>query len=174
MEEHIKQIYRERFREVRDNNRDLAILSHGGISFYRKTSVLEYDIDLLKKKNYKVIEFEGEFITNRQELHFDLKQKLEFPDYYGMNFDALVDCLIDYEVDENGVLIVFRNLNNLDSESIQILLDVFTGKIRRALTFRKHLILMVQVNDVKFKIEPVGAINFWFWNDYEWFEDDRY
>ncbi len=33
--------------------------------------------------------------TNREEFHHYIRKELDFPDYYGCNFDALHDCLTD-------------------------------------------------------------------------------
>lgn len=34
-------------------------------------------------------------ISSKEELHTAIRQELNFPDYYGMNLDALSDCLTD-------------------------------------------------------------------------------
>ncbi|MBO4901759.1 MAG: barstar family protein [Lachnospiraceae bacterium] len=39
------------------------------------------------------LDFTG--ITTREELHDYLAEKLELPDYYGRNLDALYDCLTE-------------------------------------------------------------------------------
>lgn len=35
------------------------------------------------------------FFSNPREVHRFLKEQMKFPDYYGMNLDALYDCLTD-------------------------------------------------------------------------------
>ena len=42
------------------------------------------------------IVIEGEEMKNIKELHSFLKRTLEFPDYYGMNLDALWDMLTSW------------------------------------------------------------------------------
>ena len=44
---------------------------------------------------------DGRVCTNRTETHLYLKEMMDFPEYYGMNLDALYDCastLKDVEV----------------------------------------------------------------------------
>lgn len=36
---------------------------------------------------------DGERIKTTDDFHLEIKEKLEFPDYYGENLDALWDCL---------------------------------------------------------------------------------
>ena len=38
---------------------------------------------------------DGREIPSREALHARMKQELEFPDWYGGNLDAMVDCLTD-------------------------------------------------------------------------------
>ena len=46
-------------------------------------------------KKYAVLDLSGcEFVD---ELHQRIQNALNFPDYYGNNFDALYDCLTDLE-----------------------------------------------------------------------------
>ena len=40
-----------------------------------------------------MIVLDGKRMTDRDELHEELKRKLSLPDYYGKNLDALNDCL---------------------------------------------------------------------------------
>lgn len=46
----------------------------------------------------KVVIIKGEDFYNIDEIHKYLKEQLEFPDYYGMNLDALWDLLSGYVV----------------------------------------------------------------------------
>lgn len=41
----------------------------------------------------QTIMIDGSMYASRQELHLALKRMLSLPDYYGMNADALNDCL---------------------------------------------------------------------------------
>lgn len=43
----------------------------------------------------KICSLDGEMITDKGRLHDILAEKLELPDWYGRNLDALYDCLTD-------------------------------------------------------------------------------
>ena len=54
----------------------------------------------LRVNKMKII-LDGRICTDRTETHLYLKEMLDFPEYYGMNLDALYDCastLRDVEV----------------------------------------------------------------------------
>jgi RNAse (barnase) inhibitor barstar len=164
----------EKYKQLRDDNIDLGIIAKGFVSLYYNDNVLNYDINLLVKKNYKILELQGKSITDESELLFDLQEKLKLPDYAFKNYDALDACLSDCEIDENGVVIVFRHLNEVGIETIHILLDILANHARRKFASGSKLLTLVQVDNPNFKIiEPIGAINFRLWNDKEWFEGDR-
>lgn len=154
--------------QLRDENIDLGIIGKGFVSLYHDEAILSYDVDLLRKKQYKIIEFGGSTIATREELHASLEHKLNL-EYYGRNFDGFEDRLIDYKIDENGVVLVFRHLDKLDIDTISILLDIFAIKSRRKFAIGLKLLVLVQFDNPNFKMEkPIGAINFNLWNDKEW------
>ena len=45
----------------------------------------------------KQITLDGNILADAAKVHGYLKECLEFPEYYGMNLDALHDCLTDLE-----------------------------------------------------------------------------
>lgn len=162
------------FKKLRDDNLDLAIVAKGGISLYYNPSIFDHDIQLLSEKGYKIIQFDDRAITTAEELHLDIQNKLGFPGYYGKNFDALNDCMREYEITTIGDVLVFPKLDHLDSRSIYHLLDVFSLHCRRNIAIGKKLLILAQVDNPKFSVkEPIGSLNFWLWNDKEWFEGNR-
>ncbi|CUP87177.1 barnase inhibitor [Clostridium baratii] len=68
----------------------------------------------------------GEDFTTKEELHSILKSKLELPDYYGNNLDALRDCLTGWiEVPMTLEWINFEKSKNNLGDYVQKLLEVF-------------------------------------------------
>lgn len=53
-----------------------------------------------------IIRLNGNKMTDKAETHAYLKRKLDLPDYYGNNLDALWDCL---STDFSGKMIVLKN-----------------------------------------------------------------
>ena len=148
--------------ELKDKHNDKSIISDGFIRIYSNQKKLDYDVNVLKNKDYDIIEFDGNFISTKMELMFDLEQKLKFPSYFGKNYDALIDCLGDYEISNDGVVLVFRHLNNLDLEHINTLLDIFCSYSRQSIAWDKRLLTLIQVKDKNFELsEPIGAVNFY-------------
>lgn len=59
----------------------------------------------------RVIELDAEKLNDRRESHIYLAKKLNFPEYYGRNLNALYDCLTEidktvilFENEEKGVV----------------------------------------------------------------------
>lgn len=51
-------------------------------------------------------------IENKQQMHRKLKEKLNFPGWYGGNLDALMDCLTSMRVDTAVTLEGFSTLGD--------------------------------------------------------------
>lgn len=151
---------------------DWQILQNGWASLYWQLSILDKDLDWLKKEKYNIVDFDCAKWTDTNQIHKDLKQLLGFPDYYGRNFDALNDCLSDIKIDETGLVIVFRNFHIIDKDIAHTLLDIFARNSRLHNLFGKRLLALVQVDNPNYQIDPVGSSPV-LWNGAEWLNSKR-
>ena len=152
---------------------DWAILKNGWTSLYWNIAVLENDLTWLEREQYAIVGFDCSTWTSGKVMHQQLRQKLGFPDYYGENLAALNDCLSELEIRESGLVVVFRHLDSIDTNQIQLLLDSFAHASRWHLLFGNRLMVLAQVDNADFKAAPVGACSI-MWNMSEWLDSDRH
>ncbi|SRR5690606_19355865 len=154
---------------------DEEILRDGAISMYHNLKILEEDIKNLSNYNYRIIDIDVSNWT-LETLHPNLKEILDFPDYYGENLNAFADCLNDmYNKRFSGVIIVFRHFDNLvgnDKSECEGLLDVIASISRQWLISDQRLISLVQSDDPDIFFEKIGGYHP-SWNAAEWFDDNR-
>ena len=91
-----------------------------------------------------------------------MKEKLEFPDYYGENLDAFSDCLLsDLIIPEGGgVAIIFVNFDEYYENSRDFaheLLECLDLNARRRILFGERFITLVQSNNREIVIKNVGS-----------------
>jgi RNAse (barnase) inhibitor barstar len=106
---------------------DYKIFLNGWTSLYWKRSFLDNDISWFKREGYKVVEFDCSKWSDLNLMHNDIRILLQFPEYYGNNFNALRDCLSDIEITETGLLIVFLHFQCLDRTIAQAVIDIFAN-----------------------------------------------
>jgi RNAse (barnase) inhibitor barstar len=136
---------------------DLQILQNGWTSLYWKQTILDGDIDWFRTQNFSIVEFDCSEWTNENKIHVDLKKQLRFPDYYGKNLNALNDSLSDLEINETGLVIVFRHFQIADKDLAHSLLDIFADNSRVHILFGEKLLTLVQVDNPNFQINPIGS-----------------
>lgn len=151
---------------------DWSILENGWISLYWKNEILVKDLQWFKTEKYSIVDFDCKTWVDENEMHRQLRQKLNFPDYYGENFDALNDCLSDLEILDAGQIVTFRHLDRFDIKRVHILLDVFANNARRQMLFGKRLIVLAQVDNPNYQLDQVGATPV-MWNGAEWLNSNR-
>lgn len=151
---------------------DWSILQNGWTSLYWKKEILETDLTWFKCENYSIVDFDCKKWTSENEMHKQLRSKLIFPDYYGENWDALNDCLSDFEISDTGQIVVFRHLDNFDINRVHTLLDIFARNSRLQMLFGKRLIVLAQVDNANYQIDYVGATPV-MWNGAEWLDSNR-
>ena len=158
-------------------NSDIAfkILSDGPISMYHDMAILDKDLKWFEENNYTVFDFDTMNWTIKQ-AHSDIKNKMDFPDYYGANLNAFNDCLGDtYTTDHKGQVIVFQHfdiISKKEKDFCQGLLDVIANNSRSWLLTGQRLIGIVQSDDPNIFYDNVGG-NPPYWNRQEWFDASR-
>jgi RNAse (barnase) inhibitor barstar len=151
---------------------DWKILQDGWANLYWKSKILENDLDWFRKENFDVKDFDCSNWNQAKNIHYALKQQLHFPDYYGENLNALNDCLSDLQIDEYGFVVCFRHFDVVDKDIAHGLLDVFAKNARLHLLFGKKVLMLIQVDDPKYQIDPIGACTV-SWNSSEWLNRTR-
>jgi len=155
---------------------DWQLLQNGPITLYLRRAVLDPDVAWLEERAYAVVEFDCLAWVDERHMHEALAETLSFPDYYGMNLDALNDCMTDVSVPvESGLVLVFRRFDAFASEQrrvAQALLDILAHSARRSLLFGRRLLVLVQSDDPRLAFEPVGATGVG-WNRKEWLDKSR-
>jgi len=133
---------------------------------------LEKDIAWFQKEKYNVTRLDCSTWTDEDKMHHDLFIKLELPDYYGSNYDALDECLEDIKIKDTGIIIVFEHFDKLAKETRQVLLDIFDRAARFHLLMGHRIINLIQVDNADTEFEPIKAyhVN---WNRREWHITDR-
>ncbi|MER8012383.1 barstar family protein [Streptomyces sp. NPDC094149] len=67
-----------------------------------------------KRRNLGVFLLDGARMTNQASLFGEFQEKLQFPEYFGKNWNALDECLADLDwLDERGFLLVIESGNSL-------------------------------------------------------------
>lgn len=154
---------------------DEEILRDGAVAMYHDSNILEKDIENLESFNYKIIDTNVSDWTP-QTLHSNLKDILNFPEYYGKNLDAFSDCLNDmYDKRYTGLVITFRHFDNLieqDKSESQSLLDIIARISRQWMISGQRLICLIQSDDPNLEIDKIGGYHP-SWNGAEWFDDKR-
>lgn len=62
----------------------------------------------------------GSAISSKEDLFDHLSSAFHFPDYFGRNWDAVLDCIRDLDswLPAKGYLLLYKNPNNLISKSL--------------------------------------------------------
>jgi hypothetical protein len=109
-------------------------------------------------------------------MHEELASKLEFPDYYGKNLDALNDCLRDIAVpDSGGRVFVFNRYDVFTAKLPDVawhLLDIIDGNAWLHLLFGGRLFALVQSDNPGIQFPPIGSRTA-MWNPREWLSQNR-
>jgi RNAse (barnase) inhibitor barstar len=71
-------------------------------------------------------------IRDTSKLFENLAKILDFPDYFGQNWDALLDCLSDFDwIEDKQIILVHQHLPNLDDDELRCYLEVLSDAVSR-------------------------------------------
>lgn len=155
---------------------DLSLLKNGSVHLYFRPVVLEEDVEWLRGRGYRLDSFDCSAWGTTEAMHEELADRLEFPDYYGKNLDALNDCLSDIDVpDDGGRALVFHRYDAFAARARQAawhVLDIIDRNAWLHLLFGRRLLALVQSDDPRLDFPPFGS-RVARWNPREWLNLSR-
>lgn len=155
---------------------DWMLLQNGAITLYRRSLLLEEDVEWLRGHDYRVDRFDCSHWDSESAMHEAFSFGLGFPEYYGHNIHALNDCVSEIEIPvEGGRVLVLSRYDFFAAKFPDLawsVLDVMEINSRRLLLFGRRLIILVQSDDPGISFAPVGGRPV-MWNTREWSDESR-
>lgn len=158
------------------------LVQNGFVSKFRSRNVLDDAIWTLQAAGYRIVRLDAGSWADESAMHQSFSTALHFPDYYGRNLNALVDCLSDVaELDygwaenETGLVIVIDNFDHFHSAIPNLavtVLDIISGAALRGALLGNRILCLIRSDDPW--LEP-GRIAGYSpeWNPREWLTADR-
>ncbi|GAB3808283.1 hypothetical protein GCM10028798_33970 [Humibacter antri] len=145
------------------------LVQNGFCTAFHRTEILEVTALWLTDRNYRVVWFDAARWTDWDALDDDFAMNLEFPNYYGRNGNALIDCLRDvaelsygWSPDDQGPVLVldrFATLYQAEQERSHFVLDVIERTAQLAALFGNRILCLVQCDDPRTEFGQVGGHN---------------
>jgi Barstar (barnase inhibitor) len=88
-------------------------------------------LDIAKRSNFQVFHLEGQQNASLDRYFEAIADLFQFPDYFGGNWDAVVDCLTDLSWDDGDrILIVYSNYQGLrQGDDWDVAMEVWSDAI---------------------------------------------
>ena len=136
---------------------DWQLVQNGFVSAFRQPEALDGASAWLSARGYRIVRLSASGWANEAALHRDFASQLEFPAYYGRNFNALADCLRDvaeaaygWSEDETGLIIVldkFDEFVRADPEGAGIVLRILDDTGRTAALYGNRVLCLIDSSD---------------------------
>ena len=155
----------------RDQHLDWLMLRNSPVALYHATSVLDGDIEWLRRHGYVIYALDCQKWTTERAFHTSVSRALGFPSHYGRNLNAFKDCLSDLDVPAaGGMALVFWGFDRFAAyrrKTAQTVLDMIACESRVFSLLGRRLIALIQSDTPDIEFEDVGACPV-SWNGAEW------
>lgn len=131
------------------------LLRDSFLNFYILESSLDKDLALLKKKKYRVIEFDCNSWNSQSDIDNEFF-KLGIPYDNCSNLNALKDCITELNLsDMSDAVIVLKSFDNLikivNKDYAEGFLDILASEARKYLLFGIRLVILISAHqDIEF------------------------
>lgn len=102
----------------------------------KESEVLRRQLDVLERRGGRVYDFQARELRREEDVFRVFADKLQFPGYFGQNWDAMVDCLDDLCVEVTGGVGIAGVINEadslVDSEHLELFVSVLCQGAARA------------------------------------------
>ncbi|ROQ30296.1 barstar (barnase inhibitor) [Frondihabitans sp. PhB188] len=110
----------------------------------------EHTLTWLQDHGYRLVRFDASLWADEPDMLTEIGTALDFPDYYGVNLDALNDCLSDvaehdygWKGDEIGLVLVvtaFEAFHRVAPKAASSLLSILAGQSLYAALFGNRIL----------------------------------
>lgn len=101
-------------------------------------------------------------VQGKEELLKVLGAIFSFPDYFGFNWDALSDCLRDFNwIEKKGIVLVHNEIPELDDQSLRIYLEILIDTVQDWKEGEEHYfkVLFPKSNKIKDLVDKIQVID---------------
>jgi hypothetical protein len=96
-------------------------------------------------------------INDAMELLKELYERLNLPGYFGFNWDALSDCLRDFDwIKERNIVLIHEDIPALPVDDLKNYLEVLDVCVRSWKPNENHRLIVVFANAFRHRIEQMG------------------
>ncbi|MFE6733753.1 barstar family protein [Microbacterium sp. NPDC057650] len=158
------------------------LMGNSPVVLFRAVPVLAEAVRMLTEHGWQIVRLDAALWRDVSGFHTAVASALDFPDYYGRNFNAFVDCLRDvvdqdygWSASSEGLAMVFEHFDEFarsDAESAHAVLDILAGASWDAALFGRRLMVLAQSGDPWISFAGVGARPV-VWNEAEWLNRNR-
>lgn len=83
-------------------------------------------------------------VKDEEELFIQLSKVLNFPEYFGFNWNAVNECLQDFHwIREKGIVLIHKEIPILEKSSLSIYLEILFNSVQRWLDNEEHYFIIV-------------------------------
>ncbi len=89
-------------------------------------------------------------VESEDELFISLSQSLHFPSYFNNNWNALFDCLRDFQwIEKKGIVLIHTALPSLDKEILNIYINILVESVQDWKDGEDHYLKVIFPKDFK-------------------------
>jgi RNAse (barnase) inhibitor barstar len=148
---------------------DYRLFRNGPVVLFHRPAALDETTTMLAERGYRIHPVDA--ATSKRALLTEIGARLDFPDHYGRNLDALADCLGEAITGTGigtGLVLVLKRYDAFaarDPRAAQAILDIIAVQARHAMLFGRRLLCLAQSDDPTLRFAPVGATPI-LWSDH--------
>jgi len=162
-----------------DHPLDFRLVHNSFVTMFWRLSLLEETVEWLRSHSYEIADFDASSWARDADMYAALAVRLNFPEYFGGNLDALDDCMRDvasgdygWSPDATGLVIVLRGFDAFTEVHGTTAQSIIATTARSAILIGHRIICLVQSNNPGLTFERVGATPV-MWNDTESLDSTR-
>jgi hypothetical protein len=146
---------------------DWMLLRDGCVSKFWQPVVFDAALAQLASLGYEIVRLDASLWSDLDAMYDDVAEGFDFPDHFGRNANALLDCFSDvagYEygahADATGMVLAVDRYDSFaatDPEAAHALVDAFARQARVGLLVGHRMMCLLQTDDPDLEVPDVGA-----------------